>query len=291
MNTPTLTLIFMAAIFHAIWNILLKEAKDNLTTLWLQMVISLIYLLPFSFFCYGLPSKESLPTLIFSGLMQAVYYILLGKCYQSGNLSIVYPLTRGSAPVFVCIFSVLLGMETLTLPVLFSILLIVFGIYIVNMPAFNLKSLISPFKTLMEDSSTRLSILVGITIALYTLSDKINVQYTSPFIVYSVITLIPAVLLAPQLCKKDRIEAELLGTGKFRVLGISIFMVAAYCLVLVAMDNCNASYVSSIREVSVVFIALYTCLRSKNSNWQPKIIGSIIIFSGIVLISYLTSLS
>lgn len=291
MNLQTLTLIFIAAIFHAVWNVILKDAKDNLTALWLQMVVSLIYLLPFSFLCYGLPPKEALPTLIFSGVMQAVYYMLLGKCYQSGNLSIVYPLTRGSAPVFVCIFSVLLDLETLTLPVFFSLLLIVFGIYIVNMPAFNLKSIMAPFKTLIEDSSTRLSILVGITIALYTLSDKINVRYTSPFVVYSILTLIPAVLLAPHLCKKDKIKEELAGKGKFRILGISVFMVAAYCLVLIAMSNCNASYVSSIREVSVVFVALYTSLRSKNPNWQPKIIGSVLIFSGIVLVSYLTSLS
>lgn len=291
MNSQTLTLIFVAAIFHAIWNIILKDAKDNLTALWLQMLVTVVYLVPFSFLHYGFPPKEALPTLIFSGLMQAVYYVLLGKCYQSGNLSIVYPLTRGSAPIFVCIFSMLLGLETLTIPVFLSLLLIVFGIYIVNMPAFNLKSILAPFKTLIEDSSTRLSILVGITIALYTLSDKVNVRYTSPFIVYSILTLIPTILLAPWLCKKDKIAAELSGTGKFRILGISIFMVAAYCLVLIAMSNCNASYVSSIREVSVVFVALYTSLRSKNPNWQPKIIGSIIIFSGIVLVSYLTSLS
>lgn len=291
MNLHTLTLIFIAAVFHAVWNIILKDAKDNLTALWLQMFVTVIYLVPFSFICYGLPPKEALPTLIFSGLMQAVYYVLLGKCYQSGNLSVVYPLTRGSAPVFVCIFSVLLGLENLTFPVFLSLLLIVFGIYIVNMPAFNLKSMIAPFKTLIEDSSTRLSILIGIVIALYTLSDKVNVRYTTPFIVYSILTLIPTILLAPSLCKKEKIKAELEGVGKLRILGISIFMVAAYCLVLVAMSNCNASYISSIREVSVVFVALYTSMRSKNPNWQPKIIGSIIIFSGIVLVSYLTSLS
>lgn len=291
MNSQTLTLIFIAALLHAVWNIILKDAKDNLTALWLQMLVTVIYLVPFSFICFGLPPKEALPTLVFSGVMQTAYYVLLGKCYQSGNLSIVYPLTRGSAPVFVCIFSVILGLETLTFPVFFSLLLIVFGIYIVNMPAFNPKSLLAPFQTLIADSSTRLSMLVGVVIALYTLSDKVNVRYTSPFLIYAIITLIPAVLLAPVLCKKDKVKAELAGKGKFRIAAVSVFMVAAYCLVLLAMTDCNASYISSIREVSVVFVALYTSLRSKNPNWQPKIIGSVIIFTGIVLVSYLTSVS
>ena len=290
MNSQTLTLIFIAAILHAVWNIILKETQDNLTALWLQMLVTVIYLMPFSLICFGLPPKESLPTLFFSGIMQAAYYVLLGKCYQSGNLSIVYPLTRGSAPVFVCIFSVVLGLETMTFPVFLSLLLIVFGIYIVNMPALNFKSILAPFKTLAQDPSTRLSMLVGVVIALYTLSDKVNVRYTSPFIVYAVITLIPTVLLAPLLCKKEKVKAELAGKGKFRIVGISVFMVAAYCLVLLAMTNCNASYISSIREVSVVFVALYTSLRSKNPDWQPKILGSVIIFTGIILLSYLTSL-
>ena len=291
MNSQTLTLIFTAALLHAVWNIILKTAKDNLTALWLQMLVTIIYLVPFSFICFGLPPKEALPTLIFSGVMQAAYYVLLGKCYQSGNLSIVYPLTRGSAPVFVCIFSVVLGLETLTFPVFFSLLWIVSGIYIVNVPAFDSKNLLAPFRTLIADPSTRLSMLVGVTIALYTLSDKINVRYTSPFLVYAIITLIPTVLLAPVLCKKEKVKAELAGKGKLRILAISVFMVAAYCLVLLAMTACNASYISSIREVSVVFVALYTSLRSKNPNWQPKIIGSVIIFTGIVLVSYLTSAS
>lgn len=291
MNLQTLTLIMIAAMLHATWNIILKDTKDNLTALWLQMVITVIYLIPFSIICFGFPPKEALPTLIFSGLLQALYYVLLGKCYQSGNLSIVYPLTRGSAPVFVCILSIVLGLETLTFPVFLSLLFIVFGIYIVNMPALNLKSLLAPFKTLIEDSSTRLSILLGIVIALYTLSDKVNVRYTNPFIVYSVITLIPTLLLAPMLCKKDKLKVELAGKGKFCILGISVFMVAAYCLILLAMTHSNASYISSIREVSVVFVALYTSLRSKNPNWQPKLIGSVIIFVGIVLVSYLTALS
>lgn len=290
MNLQTLTLIFIAALLHAVWNIILKEARDNLTALWLQMLVTVVYLVPLSLIYFGLPPKESLPTLIFSGIMQAVYYVLLGKCYQSGNLSIVYPLTRGLAPVFVCIFSVVLGLETLTFPVFLSLLLIVFGIYVVNMPALNFKNILAPFKTLIQDSSTRLSMLVGVVIALYTLSDKVNVRYTSPFTVYAVITLIPTVLLAPLLCKKEKVKAELAGKGKFRIVGISVFMVAAYCLVLLAMTKCNASYISSIREVSVVFVALYTSLRSKNPDWQPKIIGSVIIFTGIVLVSYLTSL-
>ena len=112
--------------------------------------------------------------------MQAAYYLLLSRCYRSANLSVVYPLTRGSAPVFVCLFSVLLGTEQLTLPVFFALMLIVFGIYLVNMPSLKVKDLLAPFRTLASDKSTRISFLIGITIALYTISDKQNVKADDP---------------------------------------------------------------------------------------------------------------
>lgn len=286
MTTSILCIILAAALFHSIWNIIAKQSAHNETLLWLQMVVANIALTPFILSQYSFPMKEAWPTLIASGLLQAFYYVFLAKCYQIGNLSIVYPFVRGSAPVFVCLFSFILGIEHLSFPIVIALLLTVFGIYIVNMPALSIDSLTAPIKTLIKDKSTRLSMLIGVIIALYTLIDKQNVNYCEPMLVYYIICVIPCLLLAPYIIKKGEIKAELKGWGLLKVCLVSLFTFLAYFLVLTAMSQTDASYVSSIREISVVFVTIYQSLVSKDHNWLPKVAGSAIIFIGIFLMSY-----
>lgn len=287
MTLQILFTILLAAVFHSIWNIAAKESKHNETLLWLQMIAACCILIPIFIVNGDLPPAKAWPTLIASGILQAVYYLFLARCYKIGNLSIVYPLVRGSAPVFVCIFSALLGLEHITVPMFFALLLTVFGIYVVNMPTFTLQCLTEPFRVICKDKSTRLSILIGFIIAAYTLVDKQNVRYCSPLTTYTLICAIPALILAPYMIKKHEIKSELSGYGWLRVLFVSLFTFLAYYLVLVAMSQTNASYVSSIREVSVVFVSVYTAVRTRDSHWQTKIIGSVIIFCGIFLMAYL----
>lgn len=286
MTTSILATILLAAIFHSIWNIIANKSTHNETLLWLQMVVANIVLTPFIICNYSFPNPKAWPTLIASGLLQAFYYLFLAKCYQIGNLSIVYPFVRGSAPVFVCLFSFILGTEHLSFPIILALLLTVLGIYIVNMPNLSLDSLTAPIKTLIKDKSTRLSMLIGIIIAFYTLIDKQNVKYCEPMLVYYIICVIPCLILAPYIIRKGEIKAELEGFGKFKVCFVSLFTFLAYFLVLTAMSQTDASYVSSIREVSVVFVTIYQSFYTKDYDWLPKVLGSAIIFVGIFLMSY-----
>lgn len=116
-----LLLILLSALCHASWNIIAKSAKDKLTLMWLQMIFNAILLTPIVFIFPHIPPVKAIPFLISSGIFQALYYIVLSKSYDSGNIATVYPLTRGSAPIFVCIFSTLLNIDTIALPMFFSI--------------------------------------------------------------------------------------------------------------------------------------------------------------------------
>lgn len=157
MTLQTLSMILLAAVFHVTWNILAKSSQHNETLLWLQMIISTLVLTPFVFLSYGMPPAATWPTLLASGILQALYYMFLSRCYSIGNLSIVYPFVRGSAHVFVCLFSFLLGLEHLSFPVVIALLLTVSGIYLTNMPQLSLSSISAPIRTLIHDKPTRLS--------------------------------------------------------------------------------------------------------------------------------------
>lgn len=286
MTIQTLSLILLAAVFHATWNILAKSSKHNETLLWLQMIISTIVLTPFVFLFYGLPPAAAWPTLLASGVLQALYYLFLSRCYSIGNLSIVYPFVRGSAPVFVCLFSFLLGFEHLSFPVVIALLLTVSGIYLTNMPQLSFSCISAPIRTLIHDKPTRFSLLTGVMIACYTLVDKQNIKYCDPILVYYIICIIPALLLAPSILKKKEIKAELQQKGWIRACLVSLFTFLAYVLALFAMKYTDATYVSSIREVSVVFVVIFQSIRSHDHNWKPKLVGSIIIFTGIFCMSF-----
>lgn len=286
MTYQTLNIILIAAICHASWNIMAKSSTHSDTLLWLQMLIANIVLTPAIFSMYSIPQWKAWPTLLASGILQVLYYMFLAKCYKIGNLSVVYPLVRGSAPVFVYLFSFLLGIEQFSLTVMIAIFLIVFGIYLVNMPKLSLQDLLAPIKTLIQDKSTRFSMLTGIMIAAYTLVDKQNVTYCEPLLVYYIISVIPCLLMAPRIIMKHEIKDELSGYGWLRAAGVSLFTFLGYYLVLFAMSKVEASYVSSIREISVVFVVIFQSILNKDKEFQPKILGAILIFCGIFGISY-----
>ena len=278
-------LLIASAVCHAGWNIIAKGAKDKLTFLWCQIVFAAaVMTVPVLLFCPA-PKPEGYIFLAISGIMQAAYYFLLAKTYSIGEISVVYPLTRGSAPVFVCLFSALIGTENITLPVFLSVLMIFAGIYTVNMKKFSAEEFAAPIKTLAKVPQTRLALLNGLIVAAYTLSDSRSVGYCDPLMIYWVIAVIPAVLLAPMIIKRGRLSEEI-KCGKFRIAAVSILTFAAYFLVLTAMKHAGASYVSAVREMSVIFVAVYSAAKLKESLPASKIVGSVMIFAGIVLLSY-----
>jgi len=113
LNLIALLLILISAVIHALWNFLTKQSRDKLSFIWWSMLAILFIYFPL--FLWYL--RQSSPFLnenwfwpILSGFFQAVYCALLALAYEQGDLSIIYPLSRGSAPVFITIGAILLGM-------------------------------------------------------------------------------------------------------------------------------------------------------------------------------------
>lgn len=279
-----LILLVMSAVCHASWNIIAKGAKDKHTFLWCQTAFAAIVLaLVVPWLCPA-PDPKGYIFLAVSGLMQSAYYYLLAKTYSVGEISVVYPLTRGSAPVFLCIFSALLGFERITLPVFLSVLLIFAGIYTVNMNSLSVKEFAAPIRALINVPQTRLALLNGLAVAAYTISDNQSVNYTSPLMIYWIIAVIPSVLMLPMIIKRGSIKGEI-STNAPKIIIVFVLTFLAYFFVPVAMKYSEASYISSVREMSVVLVAIYSAVKLRENFPAPKIIGAAAIFCGIVLLS------
>ena len=125
-----LALVLASAVSHGLWNYLAKEGNDKESFMLLLNLTSLPLLIPV--FLLVLPEIyfpfEILPYLLLSGFAEVVYFLGLGKAYESGDLSIVYPVAR-SSPVFVTITAAIFLGETFTLMGLLGILVIMREVY------------------------------------------------------------------------------------------------------------------------------------------------------------------
>src|SRR5512138_1073398 len=134
MTPLSLLLLLLAALLHALSNALIKQARDKLAFTWWMMTVWAIIGFPLIFFI-GQPPPIGWLIVLVSGLIEAVYFITLTRAYALGDLSQVYPLARGSAPLFVLLWAMLFLNEAPTLVGVGGILIIVIGLYLVNLPA------------------------------------------------------------------------------------------------------------------------------------------------------------
>ena len=129
MELQAILLLALAALIHSTWNLLSKQSLDKQAFLWLALVTSIVlFAVPFFLLYTPIPSAGWFYIAI-SGGLEAVYYLLLGSAYQRGDLSLVYPLARGSAPLFATLFAALFLGELILPGGVVGIVLIVLGIY------------------------------------------------------------------------------------------------------------------------------------------------------------------
>jgi drug/metabolite transporter (DMT)-like permease len=222
--------------------------------------------------------------IVATGILHTFYFFFVGSSYEQGDLSVVYPLARGFGPFWVPILAVVILGERLSLPGIIGIALVVAGIYAIHLKSFSFKTLFEPFAAIRSAASIW-ALLTGCTIAAYSLVDKMGVKSVHPAVYIYFIFLIPLIFLTPYVLIKERraLKPEWqINKGPIMVVG---FLVAfTYLLVLFAMQTSNVSYVVAVREVSIVFSALFGIMWLGESHRQPRLIGAFLIALGVVFI-------
>lgn len=293
----SLALLLLAAALHAIANALLKQARDKLAFAWWMLGAFCVMALPASFFVPRVP-WTGWALVALSGLLEAVYFVTLTRAYTKGDLSQVYPIARGSAPLFLlCWAAVFLG-ERPTPAGLSGIASIVCGLYLINLPALSdWKKPLLGFKS----PAARWALITGALISAYSAVDKVGVRYFPPFVYLFLILVVCWLALTAQWLLPHRREAILLeisplgeapsaGRTFSRKRGLTILAgavlgTAAYFLVLAAMQLSPVSYVGPVREVSVVIGAWIGVRFMKEQGGTLRVAGSVLVSIGIILIA------
>ena len=255
MTAFALTLILAAAVIHASWNYFLKRSGGGTVFVWLFASLSALIYAPlavaivwwqkpdFGWIHYGL--------MFASAAVHTAYYMLLDRGYRSGDLSVVYPIARVTAPLITMLCAVLLLNERPTL-------LAVAGALFIGCGAMVLTG--DPRK--LRDSgnlhAVGYALLTGCMIATYTLVDKVAVAawLIPPLVQDWAANLGRVVLMTPMaLRKRDEIPATWRRARK-EIVAVALLCPLSYILVLTAMVFTPVSYVAPAREISILVAAL-----------------------------------
>jgi drug/metabolite transporter (DMT)-like permease len=245
-------LVLGAALVHASWNALVKVDGDRLSLIktmsGTQLVLSLC-LIPFVAF----PAAESWPYLFASAALNTAYMLLLNRAYQAGDLSLVYPLARGVAPLAVAAVSILLLGETLTPSNQVAVLLIAIGIASL--------ALAHRASTGLIDSSPAIfALATGGFIAGYTIVDGLGARAAGSahgyMIWLSLVTSIVIVVCAHRLQSQGRQLTPASRRTRNAGIAAGVMSYGSSWIVIWALTLAPFALVSALRETGVVFAVL-----------------------------------
>ena len=286
MSGLALVIVVVAAFLHAGWNFLAKKSKKKMAFIWWFLLIAVIGYLPM--FLYFWPRHAVGPAgwacIVATGILHALYFWFMGGAYERGDLSLVYPLARGSGPLLVPILAIIFLQEQLSIAGIVGISLVILGIYCIHLKSFSLVSFIEPLRALRGSASVW-ALCTGGTIAGYSLIDKVGVGLVYPPIYIYLMFVISLLLLSPYVLVKQRAALKLeWRVNKGPVLIDGVLVLLTYLMILFAFRLSKVSYVVAAREVSIVFSAFLGIIWLKEKHASQKIIGAALIALGVVFI-------
>ena len=272
----------VAAAFHGTWNVLVKVSGDPLATFRratsMTAVVATISLVP-AWILFGRPSLSvaAVGLCLLSSLLETAYLWLLSAAYRRGELSAVYPIARGSAPLLsVAVGLVLLG-ERLDVLQLIGVALLLAGILSVTVAQ-------------AHGRATLPALLTGVAIASYTSVDRIGVRLATPWLyswlLFTLMAIeLPLTIWVASALKLYRQPATEPPTWRQAAV-IGLFLWAGYFLVLWALSLAPLAVVAPVREVAVVGVAVWGVWRLRERDRAAvKVSGAVATLAGIALLA------
>jgi drug/metabolite transporter (DMT)-like permease len=280
-----LALVLSAAFVHATWNFLLKRSGGGIAFVWWFATLSALIYAPLTLavLWWQRPALGwmHLGLMLASAALHTAYYMLLDRGYRSGDLSLVYPLARGSGPLITVLCAVLLLQEQPSALAVGGALLI--GCGAVMLTGVSLHKL----RQAGSLPAVGFALLTGCMIASYTLVDKIAVAaYLIPPILQDWAANLGRVFLMTPMAMQVR--SELMPTwrrAKKEIIAVAILCPLSYILVLTAMVFTPVSYVAPAREISILVAAIMGTQLLAEEDAARRLAASAAMVAGIVCLA------
>jgi drug/metabolite transporter (DMT)-like permease len=285
MPLAAILLVLGAAVFHATWNYAAKGARGGLGFAVATVACSVLFFLPLTIVLLYVLRDDLYPAafalMLVSGCFHTLYFHVLTEGYRRGDLSVVYPLSRGTGPIFTVIGAVVLLDERPAPIAVIGIALIVLGVIVISLPRnIELKH---------AAPSIIFALATGGCIAMYTLWDKNAVDDVPPVIYGLGIDIGRLAVLAPLLLFSASVRTGTIDAWtnhRRATVIVGALTPAAYLLVLVAFTLAPVSYVAPAREVSILFGAALGLGLMGEAYPVQRIGGAAAIVAGLVAVSF-----
>jgi drug/metabolite transporter (DMT)-like permease len=283
MTTAALALVLAAAVLHAAWNALAKRGRDPLAFLWLASMVAAPALLPWGareLAVSGLPSA-ALPFVIGTIVLHAIYFYALGRAYATGAYSVVYPIARGLGVALVPIVAFLLLNEQLSPLGIAGIGLVVAGVIVLHRVG-RRPVAVAPGAL---GSASLWAVITGVTIASYSILDKVGVTRLHPVPYMLLMEAGCVVAFAPFMLRRLGIARAEWAANRWTIIATGVMSAGGYTLVLFAFQLSKAGYVVASRELSIVLSALIGSLLLGEGRLPPRLAAASIVLAGVACVA------
>jgi drug/metabolite transporter (DMT)-like permease len=265
-SAAALGLALAAACLHAGWNVLLGGARDVLAATAATLCVGVVAAAPVAAVTWDV-SAGAVPFLVVSAVLETAYFFLLARAYQRADVSVVYPVARGGAPVLVLIGGLATGDRPSALAAA-GVVLVALGILAVRGGRRG------------DRRTLALGGAIAACIAGYTLVDAHGIEHADP-VSYLVLVLIAPALVAVAVVGRARLGAAL-GPA---TIACGIAGSAAYCLVLAALRLAPAAAVAAVRETSVVIAVVLAGIVLREPVGPRRVAGAVVVVAGVALLA------
>ncbi len=275
LSTFALTIVLFAAVLHASWNALVKAAGDRALTLaavaCAHAITGVVFLT-----LTNADTNVYWPSVISSTLVHYAYYMLIFQAYRHGDLSQVYPISRGMAPALVTLGTYLTIGEELSTRGLLGLGLVTLGI-----------GLLAIQKRGPTDGNTlTFAVLLGLSIATYSVADGLGMRWSGDPLAYmGWLFLLESPVLLAILWQRRRTGVTF--DRRTFLIGLvgGACSVTAYATVLYAKTIAPIGAVSAVRESSVVIAALIGVVFLGERPWAWRISCAVIVAAGVAMLA------
>ena len=292
MDPAVIGLVAASALLHVGWNVRLKTAGDPLVAAAIGLVVGGLLVVPLGILAWWLDGRPALPVEgvglgLLSGLLEAVYFVFLAAAYRRGDLSVVYPIARGTAPLLLVAVGVVLLGERLGGPGWLGVVGLIAGFLVLQRPWLALRAAAARQR---PDGPIAFALATGVAIAAYTSVDRVGTRLIDPIPYAAILWASGATLLVAWIVLRDGRGALRPGPAAVRQASIGgVMTLGAYLLILYALSVAPLTAVAPLRESATVVAAAWGAVRLGEAVGRGealrRIAGSVLIVAGAVLLA------
>lgn len=294
-------LVAVSAVLHLAWNVRLKTAGDPLRAATIGMLAASVGIVPLGIAVWSVRGQVPLPVEgialgVASGFVEAAYFILLSAAYRRGDLSVVYPVARGTAPLLAVLIGVIVLGERLGVPGSIGVVMLLAGFLVLQRPWRALALARSSgggaagARKAAADSAILFALATGVMIATYSAIDTVGSRQMDVVVYAAILWATCSIALVLWVALVAGGDLLRYGPEAARRAAIGGWLtLAAYLCTLVALSVAPLSGVAPLRESATVFAAAWGSVRmgeaSDRSEATRRIGASVLIVGGALLLA------